>query len=208
MKDLRKDILELADISSKCPQNLQQVCFELLLKNYLAIAETHKPPQEDKKSKGELPLKPEIPPPKLEPTKDSKSQKELVKASLHVKTLRFMEKQSVTIEEINNLYYKEGDSILPLFEDLKTTRTSESQIRVVLLQCLKNALVSGDFQCQIEDARAECNDRKCYDVNNWTNNFSNNAALFDFNKWAKGITQVKLSEKGKEELSAVIKELQ
>lgn len=119
-----------------------------------------------------------------------------------------MEKYNVTIGEINNLYYKEGGNILPLFEDLKTTRTAESQIRIALLRCLKNALPSGEFESEIEAIREEANDRKCYDGSNWSNNFKNNAALFDFKTFSRGIKSIKLSEKGKEELSAVVKELQ
>ncbi|MGR3302180.1 MAG: hypothetical protein ACUZ8I_06720 [Candidatus Scalindua sp.] len=204
MKEYKKDILEIADIANKCPEKLQEICFELLLEKYLETKfnpqQATPPPQKDDKKdntqeeKGDNDEHPE--------------QSEIVKSSLHLKARKFMEKNSVTIEEINNLYYKEDDDILPLFEDLKTTRTAESQIRIALLRCLKNALNSGEFKCEIEDIRDEANTRKSYDSKNWSNNFKNNATLFDFDKFSKTVKSIKLSEAGKAELSAVIKELQ
>ena len=54
----------------------------------------------------------------------------------------------------------------------------------------------------------ECTQRKCYDQNNFSNNFNNNAPLFDFEKYSKSLTVLRLSEDGRKELSEVIKELQ
>jgi hypothetical protein len=119
-----------------------------------------------------------------------------------------MEKYKITIEQLNQLLYKEDDKILPLFDDLKTTRTSECQVRVALLKALLNALSSGEFQASVEEIRNECQARKCYDTNNWNNNFQNNASLFDFGKYSKGLTTVRLSEEGKKELAELIGGLQ
>lgn len=119
-----------------------------------------------------------------------------------------MEKYKISVEQLNQLFYKEGDSILPLFDDLKTTRTSECQVRVALLKALVNALSSGEFQTNVEEIRSDCQARKCYDTNNWNNNFQNNASLFDFGKYKKDLKTVRLSEDGKKELSELIGELQ
>ena len=75
-------------------------------------------------------------------------------ADIHLKARKFMEKYSVSIAEVNNLFYKDGGDITPLYEDVKTTRMAEAQIRVTLLQALRNALVYGEFTTNVEAVRA------------------------------------------------------
>lgn len=205
MADLKDKVKEFADIAASLPEKLQQSCFELLLKNYLAelaprrsnvgaqtVAETPPGQSADEKT----------------PAEPTKAQADLTTSDLHVKVRRFMEKYSISLVELNNLFYKEGEAILPLYEDLKTTRTSEAQTRVTLLQSLLNALMNGEFQANVESIRNECRDRKCYDSTNFAANFTNNKSLYDFDKYTKGTTEIKLSEDGKKELSQLIKELQ
>ena len=37
MSKLKEKVLELAEIAKECPENLQVVCFELLLKHYFDL---------------------------------------------------------------------------------------------------------------------------------------------------------------------------
>ncbi len=210
MEDLKKEVKKIVDIAKECPENLQQSCFEILLRDFL---------ENRKRDEGKIKELSSAPKKEL---KDISTEEKVASASgvsagqgadlalseIHVKARKFMEKYEVSIEQLNQLFYKDGDKILPLFDDLKTTRTSESQIRVALLRALVNALSSGDFEANVEEIRAECQARKCYDTNNWNNNFQNNASLFDFGKYTKGLKSVRLSENGKKELSELIKELQ
>lgn len=210
MEDLKKEVKKIVDITKECPENFQQACFEILLRDFL---ESRK--RVEGKSK-ELPISPEKKPKDIITKEKTTSASEVTSgqgsdltwSGLHVKARKFMEKYAISIEQLNQLYYKEGDNILPLFDDLKTTRTSESQVRIALLTALVNALSSGEFEANIEDVRSECQARKCYDVNNWGNNFQNNASLFDFGKFKKALKSVRLSEDGKKELSKLIEELQ
>ena len=119
-----------------------------------------------------------------------------------------MEKYSVSLADLNNLLYKEGQQILPLYEDVKTTRMAEAQIRIALLLSLRNALTNGEFEATIDAVRTECRDRKCYDQGNFAANFRNNQSLFDFEKYTKEMAEVRLSENGRKELAQLIKELQ
>ena len=125
-----------------------------------------------------------------------------------VKARRFLEKHALSIDHLNNLFYKEDGQVLPLYDDLKTTRMSEGQIRIVLLQALQNAVNAGDFTAQVEQVRQECTARKCYDTSNFTAHFRNNESLFDFDTYGRNTKTVKLSENGRKELAQVIKELQ
>lgn len=198
--DLKKQIQQFAEIAKECPENLQEICFRLLLEDYLS---GKKPPNntvataKEKKAEDEPPK-----PPADAPAK----QGDIQESDIHVKVKRFMEKNSVTLEDLNLVFYKEGQAFMPLFDSLGTTKTSESQIRVALLRCLRTALATGEFEGPIEEVRTECQQRKCYDVNNWRNNFVNNASLFDNDRFVKDAT-LKLSEDGKKELAVVVKAL-
>lgn len=213
MTKLKEKILELAEIAKECPENLQVVCFELLLKHHLDSLSTKQSKAAD--SGPQTPAAASAPPPDpgAEDKKPAiedivKGQDDISESDLHIKARHFMKKCGISIEQLNNLFYKDDGKIAPLYEDLKTTRMAEGQIRIALLQALRNAMSNGEFQASVEEVRAESNVRKCYDKNNFANNFNNNAALFDFKKYEKSIQALKLSEDGRKELAEVIKELQ
>jgi hypothetical protein len=210
MENLKKEVKQILEIVKECPENLQQTCFEILLRDFLdsqirvegkgkevQSSTANKPHETPAAEKGAV-----------NKTTLSGEASDLKFAELHVKAKKFMEKYKISIDQLNQLFYKENDQILPLFDDLKTTRSSESQIRVALLKALINALSTGEFQATTEDIRAECQARKCYDMNNFGGNFTNNASLFDFKKYTAKLKTVTLSEEGKKELSEVIEELQ
>lgn len=210
MEDLKKEIKKIVDIAKECPENLQQTCFEIILRDFL---DSRKPIQgkgKESQSSTERKAKETTTEEKggTETEVSSGQGSDLILTDLHVKARKFMEKYKITIEHLNQLFYKEDDKILPLFDDLKTTRTSECQVRIALLKTLVNALSSGEFQANVEELRSECQARKCYDTNNWNNNFQNNASLFDFDKYKKDLKTVRLSEDGKKELAELIEELQ
>ena len=203
---MKEKILELAEIAKACPENLQPICFELLLKDYLSSrAPERRSDSAEPANKTSQPTTEEEP-----ATMEGigKGQDDLSERDIHVKARRFLEKYDLKLGQLNNLFYKENDQILPLYDDLKTTRLAESQVRVALLQALRQALATGDFECDVEAVRDDCEARKCYDSNNWGNNFRNNATLFDFATFNKSIKQVRLSEHGKKELADLILELQ
>jgi hypothetical protein len=212
MSKLKEKVLELAEISKECPENLQGVCFELLLKHYLDSIS----PRSSSKA-AESPTPPASTPPLAGPDTTGKQDKrediakgqdDIAEPDLHIKARHFMKKFGVSIEQLNNLYYKDDGKIAPLYEDLKTTRVAEGQVRIALLQALQKAMSIGEFQASVEEIRAEANARKCYDKGNFAANFNNNASLFDFEKYDKTALSVRLSEDGKKELAEVIKELQ
>ncbi len=203
-KKVIEKVLEIAKIAQECPENLQQICFETLLKHTL---EGGKPPASSDKPKPEEHEKDQKKTPESIVEEADQTQDDLTSADLHLKARRFLDKHSLTVNDVNQLFYKEGDQILPLYENLKTTRTSESQVRITLLQCLHNAIRSGNFKTSVEAIKEEAGTRKCYDVNNWNNNFTNNASLFDFKHYSKKVQTINLSDQGKTELADLIKEL-
>jgi len=205
MKKLRDKVLEMAKIAQECPENLQQTCFEILLKRALGSEESLPAPPSAPEPAGS---RQERVQPKSVVEESAGKQEDLSEADIHLKAKRFLDKHGLTIAELNQLFYKEGENIRPLYDELKTTRTSETQIRVTLLQCFLSAIRTGDFRTTVEAAKEEIQARKAYDSKNWGNNYSNNAALFDFKKYSKTVKTIALSEQGRKELAQVIKELQ
>lgn len=209
MADLRNKVKELAEIAALVPENLQATCFEVLLKDYLASASGGpSPPAGEKALTAVAAASAEIEVPEKTLEEAAKTQADVTLADLHVKARKFLEKYGVAIAEINNLFFKEGAEIKPLYEDLKTTRMSEAQIRVTLLQALHRALSDGEFTAQVDNVRGECRDRKALDGANFAANYKNNSSLFDFQKYDKDTKVLRLSEDGRKELAQLIKELQ
>jgi len=205
---MKDKILEIAEIAKTCPENLQQACFETLLNHFLEGLRTPPAPaeRERKVDDSKATAKPDEGAAGVHTTPPK--QEDLKEADLHLKARKFMQKEGITISHLNNLFYKEGDKLLSIYDELKTTRMAESQVRITLLQALVNAISSGEFEAQVESVRRECGQRKCYDSANFTATFKNNKSLFDFSKFDKNTKSVRLSDAGRKELGDLVKELQ
>lgn len=203
---LKQKIMEFVALTKDCPENLQEKCFELLLADYLqqlrpkapSVVEDAKQPKltgnEDKKE-GE--------------DKKTPQQEDIAETDLHVKARQFLKKSGLTVEHINQLFYKEEGNFLPLYDDLKTTKASESQLRIALLHALLSGLHTGDFEFNGEAVRVEAQVRKCYDRPNFATHFKSNSDLFDgFANYSKTSPTIKLSADGKARLAEVIKNMQ
>jgi len=205
-KSLKEAITEFAEIAKSCPENLQERCFTLLLEDYLSsydkkvIKDINKSDGSEGDSEAETNGKGQ---------EDDPSQEDFSDKDLHVKARKFLKDYGLSIEHVNQLFYKEGASVEALYDDLKTTQMAESQIRVALLLALKNAISSGEFEFNGESVRDEVKMRKCYDLSNYSAHYKNNKTLFEaFEKYEKSSPVIKLSKSGKEELAKIIKELQ
>jgi hypothetical protein len=210
MSKLKEQVLEIAEIAKQCPENLQALCFEMLLRDLLEGREVKKPKatMEKAEQKAAEPEDAEQTGQKTQVEKSAGNQDDISETELHTKTRHFLKKYGVTIEELNNLFYKEGDRFETLYEDLKTTKMAEAQMRIAMLQSLKSALSTGDFEATVANVRSEAMTRKCIDTANFARNFQNNGALYDFQTYDKTTTTVRLSEEGKKALAALIKQLQ
>lgn len=224
MADLKEEIKEIVEIVALVPESLKVMCFEILLKDVLAKrhapseAQVHAPPvppsPEPKVPKaaaapteqaGTESDSTSIPAPGVQPKVGGGS--DITSFDLHMKTKKFMEKGGLTLEHINNVFYKEGGKFELLVTDFGATNMAEGQIRIASMQALQHALVDGDFKTTVSAVREECKIRKCYDLNNFTANFKKNADTFDFGEWSKDVTELRLSEDGKKVLADVIKKL-
>ena len=223
MVDLKEEIKEIIQIVALVPEPLKSMCFEILLKD--ALAKRHAParasvPTASLPTPDSRPPKPSGPPAEVSGTEFDATSipapgvqpkvgggSDIVSSDLHMKTRRFIEKGGLTLEHINNVFYKENGKFELLITDFGATTMAEGQIRIALMQALQHSLVDGDFKTTVNAVREECKIRKCHDQSNFAANFKNNAETFDFGEWSKEVTELRLSEEGKKVLVEVIKKL-
>jgi hypothetical protein len=221
--DLKEEVKEIVEIIALVPESLKVMCFEMLLKDVLA--KRHAPPKAPAPPhalpapESKVPKAPpasadeatagadstSIPAPGVQPKVNGGS--DITMADLHMKTKKFMDKGGLTLEHINNVFYKEGDKIELLVTDFGATTMAEGQLRIASMQALQHALVEGEFKTTIQAVREECKVRKCYDAKNFTAIFKRNAGAFDFGEWSEDLTELGLSEDGKKTLAEVVKSL-
>lgn len=204
---LKQKILEFVAIAKECPESLQAKCFELLLADYLS----HQHPkagEKEKKTEGKKELSSEETKPETD-AKKAAQQEDIQETDLHVKARQFLKKGALTMDHLNELFYKEDGKFLPLYDDLKTTKAAECQIRIALLHALLKGMHTGDFEFNGEAVRNEAQLRKCYDSINFATNFKKNQSLFEsFDKYSKSDPTIRLSSEGKDKLAEIIKALQ
>jgi hypothetical protein len=115
-----------------------------------------------------------------------------------------MERYSISLDLLNQLFYKESGEIKPLYEDLKTTRMAESQIRSALLQALLSGIRSGEFVADGEAVRAAAEGVR---QGEFRQEFQEQRQpIRGFESYEKG-TLLRLSEDGRKELAELIREL-
>ena len=198
--ELKKKVAEFAKIASTCPEKLQEKCFEVLLSYYLSA-------QQPEGRRGKADVVTSTPVKELPGTHPE--QRDIEEKDIHVKAKKFLKTNGLTLKEINQIFYKEGDEFRPLYDTLKSTKVSESQIHLALLQALKSGLKHGKFEFDGELVRQDCVTMKCYDAANFTAYFKGNAKLFDrFKKYMKRNPKVVLSTEGRKRLAELITEMQ
>lgn len=204
---MKEKIAEFVALAKACPENLQEKCFELLLADHLEQLRAKRPRHDEtheQKTSGQ-PGNDKA----ADEGSDARKQEDIAETDLHVKARQFLKKSGLSIKDINELFYKEAGDFLPLYDDLKTTMASESQIRIALLHSLISGMHTGAFEFDGEKVRAEAQTRKSYDGGNFAANFKNNKDLFEgFSKYSKTSPTIRLSVDGKAKLAEVIKDLQ
>lgn len=194
IQDQLKKILTLV---KECPEHLQEKCFELLFNHMISSGKQQQGKDKETDDK-------DVSPPVLE-TETSEGE-EIVQGDVHSKVRALVKNSEVTLEDLNNLFYKEEDEFEPLFDDLKTTKMADAQIRLALLEALKNALKDGNFKFSISRVRELCETHKSYNQANFSSNFKKNKVLFG-EEYSRGTKELSLSPKGKKELEKIVIEI-
>lgn len=210
--ELKKEILDIIEIVQKCPEKLQEKCFEMLLSQYISEHKVQKeqPVAIERIMKDNV-IETEIVESVVGEKGISDSSSDEIKLSdFHIKIQRFFSSNGISISDINNLYYKEDDKLMPLYESLGSTKMSECQIRLELLTAFENSFSStnGDMSFNGEEVRQRCQAMKCYDTANFSTILKKGSNLLDnFNDKYDKNTEYILSAEGKKELAKIILEL-
>ena len=213
-ENVKAEIKDIISIVKECPENLQEKCFDVLLSSLLKDDRTQKKENDEPESKTKAPKSTAFE--KVEEDvkdkdeddsqsgNDSEEGDEILPKDFHIKTRKFIEHHSLSYKVINKLYYKENDDIKPLYDNLGTTQTSKSQIRLALLSAFEGSFKEGEMIFNTDTVKERCRILKCLDMGNFGKNFNNNANLFDgFEKYQKA-EDLKLSTQGKKELASTL----
>ncbi|MEK6227574.1 MAG: hypothetical protein AABM40_14935 [Chloroflexota bacterium] len=202
---LAAQIRKIAAFVGELPEALQLRAFELLVSELLAERRDRTAQRIPAKAEDTVLHKE---PEETEPDIETKTGEDLVPADVHLKVKKFLEKYALSMDDLNQVFYKESGQVTPLYEDLKTTKLSTMQVRLALLMALQDAIGDGDFSVSGEDVREACKTRKCYDVANYSKNFTASANFFDgLERYDKDNPILRLSEQGKAALADLVKEL-
>lgn len=210
-QNLKAEIKEIVEIVKQCPESLQEKCFELLLENFLKSNETL---QTGSKETGGEVLKKDLVADNdaQKPTGDSSTaddkNEEICKKDFHVKIQKFLDSNGISMEVINELYYKENQKLMPLYDTLKSTSMSECQIRLALLTAFENAQLTGEMTFNCEVIRSRCQAMKCYNAKNFAAYFKGSSDLWD--NWPEkydGSLDINVSSDGKKKLAEIMLDL-
>src|SRR5260221_6519002 len=112
--NFKDDVRELIALAKECPENLQEKCLEMLLEDFLkkssgSYANTSKPPLAPDPAAAAEETEEPIENPTNEGKNNSPGQRDLVMTDLHLKARRFLTQYSITLDDINQLFFIEGD---------------------------------------------------------------------------------------------------
>jgi hypothetical protein len=208
--DFIENVRELIALAKECPENLQEKCLQMLLEDFLKrsgdVKRTPRPAPDPLAAALEVEEQPHET--SGQDTQPPPGQRDLLMTDLHLRAKKFLTTYSLDLDDINQLFFIEAGEVKPLYDDLKSTKASETQVRVGLLQALRTGIKDGEFQFNGEDVRVECQERKAYDKKNFSANFNNSASLFaGFEKYDRSAPVLKLTDAGKQRLAATIKEI-
>jgi hypothetical protein len=199
--NLKSEIQEIIELVKQCPEPLQLRAFELLLQHALRNNGAERGEHADRgvgsplETRGTKKLQGQ--------DNDRQGESTLNVNELPMRVKAFMKKNSITPQQIEQLFHIEGGQIFPIWS-LRTTKFAEGQMHIALMQSLKRALESGEFSFEQDEVRKEAREKRTYDDKNFSANFKYREAYFT--KLAKdGLSP--LSDDGMNALAALIRQL-
>lgn len=192
---LKKEIIEIAEISEKVPESFREKCFEILL-THLLQAETTTSKDKDENSSDAVALE------------GARAAKTAVHTLTFPAALKaFMRRNSVSQEEIEAIVMV-GDGEFHFIKQPKHQNVSKGQNEWALLLALKNGILNGSLTVDAEAVRSMVQEQGFYDKANFAKNFKSPkyASLYKESLEAQG-TAVALSSEGEDQLATLIKSL-
>jgi len=188
----KADIAQIVDIVKTVPENLQQVCFEMLFE--AAFSE----PQQASEPKAKPP----------EGEKAAEPAESIGNKKLPGNIKAILRRGEVTEGDLGKLFMLEHDPLLPVYK-LPKGNTAKAQMAKVMMVLLENGLLNNNISAPYAELREALKDEGLHD-GNFNKALKRNADLFRGAITKDGIDEngtVELSGPGLEKLAETIKEL-
>lgn len=155
--ELKEEIKDIIEIVQQCPEKFQERCFEILLNQYITDYRGEKSKIKGESKQHQIVVE-ENKNVDVGYTEESIQTDEIKQTDFHIKVQRFMGTNGISISDINNLYYKDNDKLMPLYETLGSTKMNECQMRIALLTAFENSFSdsNGDMTFNGEVVRQRC----------------------------------------------------
>ena len=174
LEKIKESLKEVVAIAETCPEKYQVKCFEILLSS-LVRAEVEVPITGAAVTAGQVGEK-------AAPV--------------------FFTRQNITEEEWQKVYHLEGTTYAIIVDDLKETAKAKKQVKLALLEGIKELLTGGVATIIRDDLVESCKKYDAYDSSNFATHMKNQKSLF----LAKG-DNWSLTKPGEKRAAEVIKEL-
>lgn len=139
----------------------------------------------------------------VEPIVDGR---DLAESDVHIKAMKIMEGYDIGVVELNRLCYQGYDENIYFHDfNLGTPKRAQRQIRLALLESVRQAISSGEFGFEVEEVREMCKAWSCYDSSNFQAAFRRARELFE--SYSPKQSWLILSQKGRERAFEVIKQI-
>lgn len=184
LERLKGDLDGILAVVEKCPTDLQQTAFRVILERWLADLS---PP-----SSGPQPNVPGSTPPVN------------TMASLAPPFIAFTKAHALTEEALGKVFHPVGPGAQLMVSEVPGAQKARKQINLALLIGVAQAMTDGVFRCGLEELREKCVHYGCYDASNFATNLKNAAQNF---KTVKKGEDVELSGHGMKQAADLVKSL-
>lgn len=184
LERLKTDLDGILAVVEKCPANLQETAFRVILERWLA----------------DLSPPPAAPQPNLPgPTPPVN-----MMASLPAPFFAFTKAHGLTEAALGAVFHPVGPGAQLIAADVPGATKARKQINLALLIGVAQAMTDGVFRCPLEELREKCVHYGCYDASNFASNLKNAATNF---KTVKKGEDLELSGHGMNQAADVIKSI-
>lgn len=185
LERLKTELDGILAVVDKCPANLQETAFRVILERWLA--DLNPPP-------------PVTPQPNLPGSAIPVN----TMASLPPAFFAFTKAHALTEAALGTVFHPVGPGAQLIAADVPGATKARKQINLALLIGVSQAMTDGVFRCPLEELREKCVHYGCYDASNFASNIKNAATNF---KTVKKGEDLELSGHGMNQAAEVIKSI-
>lgn len=183
---LKADLDSIIETVKKCPTDLQEAAFKVLLEHWLRKND---------------PVTTHVFPTGVPTTVPASA---ILDTSLPQLFQTFIRANELTVHELGKVFHPLGPGAQLVASDVVGKGKAGKQLTLALLISVRQAMADGSFKCALEDLRQMCVHYNCYDGPNFAANLKNNSQFFKPRKKGEDIA---LSAQGMKQAATIIKSI-